>query len=68
MVGTVDSTKEIRMTQCADCGKPICCSDIYYFCGKPYCEVCVNTIKNLDAGGRFYGQKIIEETKEVKLD
>jgi recombinational DNA repair protein (RecF pathway) len=54
------------MTQCADCGRLICCDDIYCYRGKDYCEACVNTIKNLDTGGRFYGEKIIKDEAKGK--
>ena len=50
------------MIQCADCGKPVCCSEIYRFCGKDYCEDCAVAIKNLEAGGRFYEKQKKEGT------
>lgn len=46
------------MTQCADCGRPICCDDIHRYQNKTYCILCYDTIRNLDEGGRFYGTNI----------
>lgn len=46
--------------KCIECGKPTSC-------GEKYCDKCLvdklqtDTEKNLYAGGRFYGEKLIKE-------
>ena len=46
------------MCKCEKCGRPAAC-------GEKYCEQCEiqqeDVRKNLDAGGRFYGEKLIKE-------
>jgi recombinational DNA repair protein (RecF pathway) len=52
-------------TQCANCGRPICCNEIYNYRDENYCEVCINAVKNLEAGGRFYGEKLIKSDTKI---
>ena len=54
------------MCRCIECDKP--CD-----CGEKYCEQCEiqqeDAKRNLEAGGRFYGEKLLPgDTVEAKED